>query len=227
MRSRPSNGAGDRRSNGFEVRRMKARKATLIRPCTASASARSRARQRAAEQGDERAEHRQDQDPQQHRAFVVPPDAGDLVDRRHRAVRVLGDVENREVGGQMRVDERREGDRDQRELGQRGAAARPPSGRRRRRARPRTARSSAPAPRRARGRGRNGRSRRSWLGDVLPFLPAALLSSAPRRLRAACSARHAWRESCPPRSWPAPPARPRRPRPDPRGTGRARWRSSR
>src|ERR1700691_3409750 len=36
------------------------------------------------------------------------------------------------------------------------------------------ARRSERGPRRARGRGRNGRSRRSWLGDVLPFLPAPL-----------------------------------------------------
>ena len=41
------------RSNGFEVSRMKSRKATLIRPCTASALALSVARQRAAEKGDE------------------------------------------------------------------------------------------------------------------------------------------------------------------------------
>src|SRR5260370_39856070 len=37
------------------------------------------------------------------------------------------------------------------------------------------ARSSARARRKARARGRNGRSRQSWLGDALPFLPAALL----------------------------------------------------
>src|SRR5260370_20590056 len=36
------------------------------------------------------------------------------------------------------------------------------------------ARSSARARRKARARGRNGRSRQSWLGDALPFLPAAL-----------------------------------------------------
>ncbi len=79
------------------------------------------ARQRAAEQRDDAAEHRQNEDPEKHRAFVVPPYAGNLVDRRHGAVRILGDVENREVRGQVRVDQRREGDRDQRKLGQRGA----------------------------------------------------------------------------------------------------------
>ena len=80
------------------------------------------ARQRAAEQGDQRAEDRQNENPQQHRAFVVPPYAGDLVDRGHRNVRILGDVENRKIRGQVRVDKRREGDRDQHELDQRGVA---------------------------------------------------------------------------------------------------------
>ena len=79
-------------------------------------------RQRAAKQSDERAEDRQNENPQEHRAFVVPPDAGDLVDRGHRHVRILGDVENGKVRGQVRVDERGEGDRDQRELDQRGVA---------------------------------------------------------------------------------------------------------
>ena len=101
---------------------MKARKATLIRPCTASASARSRRGSARPNSGDERAEDRENEDPQQHRAFVVSPDAGDLVDRGHRAVRILGDVENRKIRGQMRVDERGEGERDQRELDQRRVA---------------------------------------------------------------------------------------------------------
>ena len=38
-------------------------------------------------------------------------------------MRILGDVENREIRHQMGVDEGREGDRDQRQLAQRGAAA--------------------------------------------------------------------------------------------------------
>jgi hypothetical protein len=63
-----------------------------------------RAWERTAEQGDDRAEHRQNEDPQQHRTLVVSPDAGDLVDCRHCAVRILGDVENGKIRGQMRVD---------------------------------------------------------------------------------------------------------------------------
>ena len=79
-------------------------------------------RQRAAEQSDERAEDREDKNPQEHRAFVVSPDAGDLVDRGHRHVRILGDVEHGKVRGQVRVDERGESDRNQRELDERRVA---------------------------------------------------------------------------------------------------------
>ena len=78
--------------------------------------------QSAAKQGDERAEDRQNEDPQQHRAFVVPPHARDFVDRGHRHVRVLGDVENGKIRGQVRIDEGCESERDQRELDQRRVA---------------------------------------------------------------------------------------------------------
>ena len=102
---------------------MNSRKATLIRPCTASALALQRLRQGAAEEGDERAEDREDQHPQQHRAFVVPPDPGNLVDRRGGAVGVLRDVEHGEIRDEMGVDERGEGDRETGELGQRRASS--------------------------------------------------------------------------------------------------------
>ena len=101
---------------------MKARNAHADEALNGERVRAQRARQRAAEQGDDRAEHRQNEDPQQHRAFVEPPDAGDLVDRRHRAVRILRDVENGKIRRQMRIDERCECNCDQRELGQRGAA---------------------------------------------------------------------------------------------------------
>ncbi len=107
--------------------------------------------QRAAEDGDERAERRQDQRPQQHRAFVVAPHAGELVDRRRGAVRILGDVEHREVGGQMRPGERGEGERDEDELAERGARPDRHQRRDRRAARRRAARSPAPATARRRG----------------------------------------------------------------------------
>jgi hypothetical protein len=41
-------------------------------------------RQVAAEGRDQRAEQREDQHPEQHRALVVAPHAGELVDQRHR-----------------------------------------------------------------------------------------------------------------------------------------------
>ena len=79
LRSRPSIGAGSSRANGFDVVRMNSRKAAPIQPCTASTLARSVAGRLRAEDRDQRAEEGQDQHPQQHRAFVVAPGAGDLV----------------------------------------------------------------------------------------------------------------------------------------------------
>ena len=54
---------------------MKSRKATVIAPCTASVLARSRGGTLFARQRDHAAEQRQDQDPEEHRALVVPPHA--------------------------------------------------------------------------------------------------------------------------------------------------------
>ena len=161
------------RSKRFDVRRMKSRKARLMRPCTASASARSR-----------RGNDRRKSPPARRRspgrgttAASSPrgsPDARDLVDRRHGAVRILRHIEDREVRRQMRVDQRREGERDEGELNAARRCDRPPSIPHRRCARPRTGRRSAPALRRARGRRRNGRFRRSLHRRRLPFLPTAL-----------------------------------------------------
>src|SRR5690606_22405347 len=43
----------------------------------------------APEQRDRRAEYDENESPQEHRALVVPPYAGDLVDERFRGVRIL------------------------------------------------------------------------------------------------------------------------------------------
>ena len=56
------------------------------------------------------AEQGEDQDPEEHRALVVPPDAGDLVDQRLLGVRVLDDVLDREIRGDIRPGQRREGE---------------------------------------------------------------------------------------------------------------------
>ena len=69
-----------------------------------------------AEQRDEGAEQGEDEHPQQHRAFVVAPGAGELVDQRHRRVRILEHVADREVGADVARDERGEGKRDEAEL---------------------------------------------------------------------------------------------------------------
>jgi hypothetical protein len=54
-------------------------------------------RQIDAEQRDQCAEYGEDQHPQQHRALVVAPNAGDLVDQRHLRMRVLVNNGDREV----------------------------------------------------------------------------------------------------------------------------------
>ena len=102
LRSRPSNGAGDSRANGLEVASMNSRKAAPISPCTASTLAAQRRRQVAAEQRHQRAEEGQDQHPEQHRAFVVAPGAGDLVEHRLQRVGVLPDIGDREIRLQHR-----------------------------------------------------------------------------------------------------------------------------
>jgi hypothetical protein len=57
-----------------------------------------RQRQVVAEGSDQAAEQRQDRHPQQHRAFMIAPYAGDLVKQRLGRMRVLVDVDDGEVG---------------------------------------------------------------------------------------------------------------------------------
>jgi hypothetical protein len=56
-----------------------------------------RQRQIIAEGGDEPAEQCEDRHPQQHRAFVVSPHAGDLVEQRFGGMRILEHVGDREI----------------------------------------------------------------------------------------------------------------------------------
>ena len=79
-------------------------------------------RQVVAENGDRRAEGGEDEDPQDHGAFVVAPHAGDLVDERLFRVRVLGDVQHREIGRHIEPHEAQEGRGDEDELGFGGGA---------------------------------------------------------------------------------------------------------
>ena len=57
-------------------------------------------------------EEGQDQHPQQHRAFVVAPDAGELVDQRDLRMRILPDVLRRKNPTSHGVGQRREGEGD-------------------------------------------------------------------------------------------------------------------
>ena len=76
-----------------------------------------RCRQVAPEHRDQRAEEGEDQHPQQHRAFVVAPGAGDLEQHRLQRVGVLPDIGDREIRLDIGHGQRREGDRGQREAG--------------------------------------------------------------------------------------------------------------
>ncbi len=74
----------------------------------------------AAPPGDHGAEEGQDEHPEQHRALVVAPGAGEPVDQRLRRVRVERDEPHREVGDREGVHQRREGRGGERELQRRG-----------------------------------------------------------------------------------------------------------
>ena len=76
-------------------------------------------RQIAAEGRNQRAEQRKNKHPQHHGAFVVSPDAGKPIHQRHRRIRILIDVEHREVGGDVASGERAERQRNKDELRQR------------------------------------------------------------------------------------------------------------
>ena len=65
-------------------------------------------RQSGAEPRHRRPEQREDQHPQHHRAFVVRPDAGDLVEERLGGVAVLDDGCQRKIGSDVGVGERHE-----------------------------------------------------------------------------------------------------------------------
>ena len=73
-------------------------------------------RQVLAPPGDHGAEEGEDQHPQHHRALVVPPGAGDLVEQRLHRVGVEGDEADREVRGDEGPHQREEGEGGQREL---------------------------------------------------------------------------------------------------------------
>ncbi len=82
-----------------------------------------RRRKVGAEDGDQRAEEGQDQHPEQHRAFVIAPGSGDLVDQRLQRMRVLPDARHREIGACIGDCQRRERERGERKAGHRDRTA--------------------------------------------------------------------------------------------------------
>ncbi len=71
----------------------------------------------APERGDESAEQRQDQHPQQHRALVIAPCAGDLVEHRLLRMRVLEHVDDGKIRHHVGRDQHRESQTRHRETG--------------------------------------------------------------------------------------------------------------
>ncbi|MHC2272429.1 hypothetical protein ACVILJ_007812 [Bradyrhizobium diazoefficiens] len=81
-----------------------------------------RQRKIVAERRDQSAEQRQDRHPQQHRAFMVSPNAGDLVEQRLHRMRILVDVGDGEIRIHMQHHQRHERGADEQQLRQRGGA---------------------------------------------------------------------------------------------------------
>ena len=203
LRSLPSNGAGPSRVKGFDVSDDEEQEGDADRALHREHVGLAAARQIVAEGRDRRAEQREDQHPEQHRAFVIAPDAGDLVEQRLGRMRVLPDILHREVG-----DRRRPQSAPQKASamqancdGAAGAATRDEL---------RVARRAAPSSgstvctdqrRRTRGSARNGRvstidsAARSAGVPPSPSCQTPCSFSA-RRPRAACSSRRAWRARC-------------------------------
>ena len=210
---------------------MKSRKAAAIQRLHRQHQRLQPVRQVAAEGRDQRAEQRQDQHPEQHRALVVAPDAGDLVEERLRRMRILDDVER------ARNRRRRRRGSARRRRGRRAGTASTAAGARDRHqplvAAQRADQRHGRLDKRQRERQHQGemaefgdhrahRLSASALRLPLSGLPATRpASSAPRRPPSACSSRRAWRAPCRRRRSVAVRSCPRRPRPAPRGRGPA------
>ncbi len=81
-----------------------------------------RQRQVVAEDSDQSAEQCKDQHPQQHRAFVIAPDAGELVDQRLQGMRILVHVDDGKIRRHVQHHQRAERGNGEDHLGQRGRA---------------------------------------------------------------------------------------------------------
>ncbi len=100
---------------------MKSRKAAAIGPCDREHVGAQRSRQVCAERGDQRAEEdREDQHPEEHRALVIAPDAGDLVEQRLRGMGIGLHQRHRKIRLHIDGDEPGESQRHEEQPGQRG-----------------------------------------------------------------------------------------------------------
>ena len=75
-----------------------------------------RCRKVIAKHGNGGAKHRQDQHPQQHRAFMIAPHTGDFIDQRLGRMRVGFDVGNRKIRRDIGVHQGQKSDEDQNQL---------------------------------------------------------------------------------------------------------------
>ena len=70
----------------------------------------------APETSDNCTEQSQDQDPEQHRSFVITPDTADLVDHRFQRIRILCNILHAEVTGHVGIGQRQEREGEQTQL---------------------------------------------------------------------------------------------------------------
>ena len=221
FRSRPSAGAGSRRSNGFEVASVNSRKPKLTKPSTPMTRLAKLAGRLRLNIATASVHSREDPGPQQQRTFVRAPQRGHAIERGQRRVGIAGDVQHREIESDEGVHQRADGRADQHELPGHRRPAPPPSSAHRRVRAPTDAEERLRAPRAAaRGSGRNVRARESSGSRDGTFGRRRIVLERLAPLPAACISRRAWRgfhrrRTCRPACGRA------RPRPAPRGTGPA------
>ena len=118
LRPLPSMGGGSSRAKGLRSQHQEEQEGEADRSLHGKDARLEFQRQVVAEDRHGGAEDGEDEHPQQHRAFVVSPHAGNLVDQRLGRMGILGHVEHREIRDDIGVGQRDEGDADQQDLQQ-------------------------------------------------------------------------------------------------------------
>src|SRR3954452_2064473 len=124
--------------------------------------------------------------PQHHRAFMIPPSTGDLVEQRLRGVGVLRDIENGEIGHDERENQRAERETNEYELTHRRARS---NG-----ARNRALRAGAPKSGEALHNRERQRETQCQLTDFARHVPPSF--QRPARLSASTTSGGMYRSSC-------------------------------